>query len=133
MSFAKLSVAVAAVFTLAMAGAARADSPPAGPSFRVSFPTTAAAQPQDGRVILLISRDLTREPRSHVAPNAPLDAPYMFGLTVDGLAPGAPAVLDDTAFGWPSRTLSGLPEGDYLVQAVIWCSALKWCWPTVGC
>ena len=63
MSFAKLSVAVAAVFTLAMAGAARADSPPAGPSFRVSFPTTAAAQPQDGRVILLISRDLTRVPR----------------------------------------------------------------------
>ncbi len=123
MKFGRLPAAVAAVLALSASGVALAQtaSPSAAPhlAVTVSFPAAAAAQPQDGRVILLVSRDLTREPRSHVAPNAPLDAPYMFGLTVDGLAPGATAVLDDTAFGWPSRTLSGLPEGDYLVQAVL--------------
>ncbi len=123
MNFGRLCPAVAAAIAFAASGLAFAQTAPtpAGThlAVSVSFPVTAAAKPQDGRVILLLSRDLTREPKSHVAPNAPLDAPYMFGLTVDGLAPGAAAVLDDTAFGWPSQTLSGLPEGDYLVQAVL--------------
>jgi hypothetical protein len=38
---------------------------------------------------------------------------------VDGLAPGSKAVLDDTAFGWPATHLSGIPAGDYFVQAVL--------------
>ncbi len=88
-------------------------------SFRVSFPASASATALDGRVILLVSRDLVREPKSHVVPNAPLDAPFMFGSNVDGLAPGAGARIDDAAFGWPERKLSNLPEGDYLVQAVL--------------
>ena len=43
----------------------------------------------------------------------------MFGLNVDGLAPGAEAVLDDKAFGWPAAHLSAIPTGDYYVQAVL--------------
>jgi hypothetical protein len=38
---------------------------------------------------------------------------------VDGLAPGAKAVLDDSAFGWPATHLSAIPVGDYFVQAVL--------------
>lgn len=90
-----------------------------GTSFAVSFPAARSPSPLDGRVILLLSRDLKREPRTHVEPNEPLDSPYIFGLNVDGLAPGKPAVLDDRAFGWPARKLSALPGGDYLVQAVL--------------
>ena len=88
-------------------------------TFSVSFPTKRSAKPLDGRVILLLSRDFTREPRSHVEPNEPLASPYLFGLTVDGLAPGAKAVLDDSAFGWPATHLSAIPVGDYFVQAVL--------------
>ena len=73
----------------------------------------------DGRVILMLSRDFSREPRSHVEPNEPLASPYLFGLTVDTLAPGAKALLDDTAFGWPATHLSAIPAGDYFVQAVL--------------
>jgi hypothetical protein len=90
-----------------------------GATFGVSFPAERSGKPLDGRVILLLSRDFTREPRSHVAPNEPLASPYLFGLTVDGLAPGASAVLDDTAFGWPATHLSAIPAGDYFVQAVL--------------
>jgi hypothetical protein len=88
-------------------------------TFSVSFPAARSAKALDGRVILLLSRDFTREPRSHVAPNEPLASPYLFGLTVDGLAPGAKAVLDDSAFGWPATHLSAIPVGDYFVQAVL--------------
>jgi hypothetical protein len=90
-----------------------------GTTFSVSFPAAMSAVPLDGRVILLLSHDLQREPRDHVEPNEPLDSPYLFGLTVDALAPGAAVLLDDGAFGWPAAHLSGVPTGDYFVQAVL--------------
>ena len=96
-----------------------ANSAPVGTSFSVAIPATRGGGPLDGRIILLLSRDLTREPRTHVEPNAPLECPYLFGQNVDGLAPGHAVVLADTAFGWPARQLSEVPAGDYLVQAVL--------------
>jgi hypothetical protein len=90
-----------------------------GTTFAVGVPTERSSKALDGRVILLLSRDFSREPRTHVAPNEPLASPYLFGLTVDGLAPGSKAVLDDTAFGWPATHLSAIPAGDYFVQAVL--------------
>ena len=81
----------------------------AGTTFTVSFPAERSKQVIDGRVVLLLSRDFSREPRTHVEPNEPLASPYLFGLTVDNLAPAAKAVLDDTAFGWPATHLSAIP------------------------
>ena len=89
-------------------------------SVAVAVPAAAYhGAPVKGRLILMLSRDLQREPRSHVSPDEPLDAPFMFGMNVVGLTPGAGAVVDDQAFGWPARRLSSLPAGDYLVQAVL--------------
>ncbi len=85
----------------------------------ITVPSAAAAAPIDGRVILLFSKDLTREPKSHVSSGEPLDSPFIFGMNVDALAPGGKVVLDDHAFGWPARKLSDLPPGEYLVQAVL--------------
>src|SRR5580658_8117508 len=96
-----------------------AAAPAKGPEFAVSFPASQNGGPIDGRVILLLSRDMTREPRTHVEANEPLASPYLFGLNVDGLAPGAEAVLNDKAFGWPAAHLSAIPTGDYYVQAVL--------------
>ena len=73
----------------------------------------------NGRMILLMSRDLTREPRTHVEADQPLAVPYMFGLNVDSLAPGASVLVDDRAFGWPIMTFSKIPNGEYLIQAVL--------------
>lgn len=88
-------------------------------SFAVSFPAQRSAQALDGRVILLLSRDFSREPRTHVGPDEPLEAPYIFGLNVDGMAPGRAVTVDAAAFGWPARRLSQVPPGEYLVQAVL--------------
>jgi hypothetical protein len=110
-----------AVFGLAAVSKQRTDARTAGAgtAFAVSFPAERSSGTIDGRVILMLSRDLTREPRTHVGPDEPLDSPYLFGLNVDGMTPGAPVVIDDKAFGWPARRLSQVPPGDYLVQAVL--------------
>ena len=89
------------------------------PRVAVDFPAARSTTPLDGRVILMFSRDLTREPRSHVAPNEVLAAPYLFGQTVDAWRPGEAVVIGSGAFGWPAAHLADLPPGDYLVQAVL--------------
>jgi hypothetical protein len=43
----------------------------------------------------------------------------IFGIDVDGLAPGADVVIDDTVVGWPARSLKDIPPGDYFVQALL--------------
>jgi hypothetical protein len=92
--------------------------------FEVSVATAkasppAASEPLEGRLIVLVSPDLKREPRSHISPDEALDAPYMFGQNVEGLTSGKPVIVGDAAFGWPTRRLSTLPAGDYQVQAVL--------------
>jgi hypothetical protein len=90
-----------------------------GPAFGVSFPRERSSVPLDGRVILLLSSDFSREPRSHVDPDEPLSSPYIFGVNAEGLSPGETLAVDDRAFGWPARRLSDVPVGDYLVQVVL--------------
>jgi len=103
----------------ASAGPAQHAEPIAGPVFVVSFPGERNATPVDGRVILLLSPDLSREPRSHVESEEPLSSPYIFGRNVERLAPGHEVVIDDGEFGWPAQKLSAVPPGEYLVQAVL--------------
>jgi hypothetical protein len=114
-------VALAAwgLITAIATGSAAAAQPTGSFEFAVSYPVSQSSVPLDGRVILLLSRDLTREPRTHVEANEPLATPYLFGLNVEGLAPGSVAVLNDAAFGWPAAHLSSIPSGDYFVQAVL--------------
>lgn len=88
-------------------------------SVAVTVPATAGAQPIDGRLILLISTQAGGEPRKQVSPETALDSPFMFGMTVDGVAAGQTITVDDAAFGWPTRKLSDLKPGDYTVQVVL--------------
>jgi hypothetical protein len=94
-------------------------SEPAGPQIAVMYPAGHNGTPLDGRIILLLSRDFTREPRTHVEPNEPLASPYIFGLNVEHLAAGHAVTLGDDVFGWPAAHLSALPAGEYFVQAVL--------------
>jgi hypothetical protein len=104
---------------LAVALAAGSAGAAPGPEISVSFAAAQSNVPLDGRIILLLSRDLSREPRSHVEPDEPLASPFIFGQNVSGVAPGATVIVDDKAFGWPAAHLSAVPAGDYLVQAVL--------------
>jgi hypothetical protein len=95
-----------------------AGSPSAfGQSFTVSFPKERSAGPLDGRLLLLLSTDPSEEPRMQIddTPRTQL----IFGVNVDGLAPGVAATVDATAFGYPIRSLRDVPSGEYTVQAVL--------------
>jgi hypothetical protein len=88
-------------------------------TFSVSFPATRSAKALDGRVILMLSPREGVEPRTLVSGDAPLKSPYLFSIQVDGLKPGAAAVIDGKVFGWPAASLSAIKPGEYTVQAVL--------------
>ncbi len=110
---------MAALSLLGVLGCTARQDTSRGTTFSVSFPASAGEAPVDGHVILLLSKDMTREPRTHVEEDEMLAVPFVFGLDVGALAPGHSVVLDDHAFGWPAAHLSAVPSGDYYVQAVL--------------
>ena len=83
----------------------------------VSFSAAQSAKPLDGRLLFLLSKDSSEEPRMQID-----DTPrsqIVFGMTVDGVAPGRPMTLEANASGYPVRRLKDVPAGDYTVQAVL--------------
>jgi len=86
-------------------------------SFDVSFPAGVETEAVDGRVLLLIATSDETEPRFQVRPG--VRAIQIFGVDVDGLAPGSAVRFDDSVFGYPIATLDDLPPGEYTVQAVL--------------
>jgi len=108
-----------AAFTLTGRTTGAAGSPSPGLSFTVSYPASRSATAIDGRLMLLLSTDFTREPRTHVDEDDPLISPYLFGVNVEALRADQAVVVDEAAFGWPARRLSQLPDGNYFVQAVL--------------
>ncbi len=93
------------------------DSEGGGIEFEVSFSERAGSEAVDGRIILLLSTDNSSEPRFQTGTGA--GAIGVFGIDVDGLAPGAAAVVDGSVFGYPIERLDDLPRGVYYVQAVL--------------
>ena len=94
-----------------------AASPLCAQTVSVSFTASASGKALDGRVLVLLSNDASAEPRMQID-----DTPksqMVFGVTVDGLQPGAPVVVGDAATGYPVKQLSQVPAGDYTVQAVL--------------
>jgi hypothetical protein len=86
-----------------------------GPRFTVSFPSSAHADAITGRAYVAISRTNDRTPIDEADTNGvPL-----FAVNVDGLAPGAAAVIDAAAAGYPVKSLRDLPAGDYFAQAFV--------------
>jgi hypothetical protein len=116
-----LFLGILTAFTSALVLAASGCGPQApgaaGAKFAVSFPAERSAQPLDGRLLLLLSNDASAEPRFQINDGATTQ--LVFGIDVDGLAPGKDAVVDGSAFGYPVRSLSELPSGDYYVQAFL--------------
>jgi len=84
----------------------------------VSFPASASATPLDGHLMLGIATQAQPEPR-FLLNEAEARSAQFFGLDVDALAPGAAAIVDQKALGYPVASLDRLPAGDYYVQAVL--------------
>jgi hypothetical protein len=68
-------------------------------------------------VILVISKRPEGEPRFQVSVGG--GGQQVFGIDVEGLAPGSAAVVDDDVFGFPLSGLGAIPAGEYTVQALL--------------
>lgn len=86
-------------------------------SFSISFTPALAEKAQDGRLLLMLANNDTAEPRFQI--NDGLQAQLVFGVDVEGMRPGDEIVIDESAFGFPRRSLSEIPAGMYYVQALI--------------
>jgi hypothetical protein len=73
-------------------------SKPPSSRFEISFPQEMSAMPLDGHILLLISNNNEREPRFQVSFMVQYSQ-QVFGVDVDGLAPGASAVIDSSTLG----------------------------------
>ena len=87
------------------------------PQFSITFPKDRSAQPLDGRLLLLLSNDPSEEPRMQI--NDTPRSQMVFGIDVDGLKPDQPVTINETAFGYPVRSLREVPPGEYYVQALL--------------
>jgi hypothetical protein len=90
---------------------------PQNQKITVSFAASASPVALDGRVLFLLSTNDSPEPRMQID-----DTPrtqMVFGVTVDGLAPGQAVAINDSAWGYPVRDINDVPPGDYTMQAVL--------------
>jgi hypothetical protein len=82
--------------------------------FEISYGSAVHQGPLTGRLILILSKNQTPEPRFAIGPQGPA----MLAVDIEQLAPDRTAIIDDTAIGYPAR-LSALPPGDYFAQAIV--------------
>jgi enterochelin esterase-like enzyme len=77
--------------------------------FAVSIDPAVRAEPASGRILFLLSRSEKF--------NLGMNGTPVFGKNVNDLKPGDRVYIDETAFGYPIRSLREIPEGEYFVQA----------------
>jgi len=85
--------------------------------FAIFFTKEMSDQAQDGRVQLLLATNDKSEPRFQISDG--LETQLVFGVDVDGMKPGDEIVIDETAFGFPLRSIADIPAGDYFVQGLL--------------
>jgi hypothetical protein len=95
-------------------GLAQTSSPP---RFVVSFQAEQSGTPIDGRLLVMISTTSEAEPRFQI--NDGVGSEQIFGIDVDGLAPGQAAVVEGDVLGFPSERLADVKPGTYTVQALL--------------
>lgn len=83
----------------------------------VSFSEAGSKVPLDGRLLLMLSDDDGTEPRFQISDG--LNAQPIFGMNVEAMVPNEPRTFDSGIFGFPYTSLSGLPPGEYTIQALL--------------
>jgi hypothetical protein len=111
----------ALIAAVALATAAASQHPIAqdGPvRFSVTVGPKLAPQPIDGRLLVMIAKDpRAGEPRFQI--NDGPTGQLIFGVDVNGWKPGAAAIVDSSALGFPLESLNDVPAGTYSVQALL--------------
>jgi len=92
---------------------------PAAPTFNidVSFSEDLSSDSYDGRLLLMLSTDDSREPRFQISDN--VSTQLIFGKNVEAMTPGQPVSFDGSEFGYPVENLQNIKPGEYWAQALL--------------
>ena len=85
-------------------------------NIQISFPSDHYEESLDGRMVLLIAKDIVTEPRFQLRDD--VKTCQGFGMDVENWNPGEALDFDQEAFGYPARTFAELPSGEFYVQAL---------------
>jgi hypothetical protein len=88
-----------------------------GTAFEVIFPSSTRNSPVTGRLLIVVTKDSSAEPRFQSGDVDNRVVP-VFGVDVAQWKPEVPAVVDESSSGFPVK-LDELPSGDYYVQAIL--------------
>ena len=83
----------------------------------VSFSSGASDSALDGRLLLMLSSDPSGEPRFQIGTG--LNTQLIFGMNVDGMAPGETRSFTGEEPGFPYADLTSVPPGEYRAQALL--------------
>ena len=83
--------------------------------FRISFSAETHPGPITGRVYAIIAKADRREPRFQVSTRG---TPF-FGLDIVAQEPDRAAVIDKDVLGYPIKSLTNIPAGEYFVQGFV--------------
>jgi len=85
--------------------------------FGISISKELSKKLLDGRLLLMVSTDGSREPRFQISDGP--DTQLIFGIDVNRLKPGEDVVINSSVFGYPTRSIKEIPAGEYHVQALL--------------
>ncbi len=86
-------------------------------TFSISIAESLKEPALDGRLLLLLSRTNSAEPRMLI--NDAANTQMVFGIDANNWKPGTALLVDMHAFGYPIERLNDVPAGEYYVQALL--------------
>jgi len=84
--------------------------------FDIQLPET-VEEPQDGRLLVLLSKDDSAEPRFQISDGA--HTQQVFGIDVEDWRVGESRTVGMEAYGYPIENMTDLPSGEYFVQVLL--------------
>lgn len=102
---------------LASCGAQKKGGNDSGPQFQVQFDEQLTDSAEDGRLLLMLARGDSDEPRFRIGNSA--DTQLIFGMNVSNWEAGTAVLVDQSAIGFPLADLSQVPPGKYFVHALL--------------
>jgi hypothetical protein len=109
---------VATLLTVLAFALLAASAEAAAPRIEIRYPTSLGPGPFDGRLLLILSKDPSDEPRFQVSGTA-LNTQQIFGMDVLAWKPESVLTFDPKAPGYPLPSLADVPAGTYRVQALL--------------
>lgn len=83
----------------------------------MSLQSSVRSEAVTGRLFVIISKRGKDKP-SYLKIRSWRSSPF-FGIDIENLEPGETAVIDENVLGYPLKSLSDIPAGDYYVQALL--------------